>query len=224
MSAASGCNQGGKNNEKHISPSGTAHTITYPTDEPRLKNGALKAAGNTAPPAPAMEPAVPLNISVAVEHPEALSLGKTGRLSVQVKTERDVARLLVQFAQTEALAYETTPEIDLGPSLSGEAHSASIQARFVKPGKFEVRVWARAYDNNQHELFSLSRVLYMVVNEKRVWAGDVGFMELELAELKRQLDAGELKEPEYSRQKQRIKSGRAAETITITAPNTSAQP
>ena len=185
------------------------------------KAGLIDAAGASAahPASPTPKESIPATLSICIANKaDELALGKTIRVTFRVTPDTAVARMNVRFTQTGGVEFESYAEKSLGGAGPGQMLETSVDARLAEPGKAELRGWVEACDGKGKQVFAGSRALYLVISHERVLVGNDGFMELELAELERQRQAGAISSQEYERRAQRIRTGGVTEAIRMSAP------
>jgi len=188
----------------------------FPPEAGLIDTGGASAAHPASSPS---KEGIPATLSIGIANKaDELAVGKTIRVTLRVTPDTAVARMSVRFTQTGGVKFESDAEKSLGAAGPGQMLETSVDARLAEPGKTELRGWVEACDAEGKQVFAGSRALYLVISHERVLVGNNGFMELELAELERQRQAGAISSQEYERRAERIRSGGATETIRMSTP------
>lgn len=147
-----------------------------------------------------------------------LAPGDVAEFHLDVTPEVSVESLSVSVAHTGDLELLSATPMPLGAVKSGDTQAAAIQVRANKPGRVELRASVEGRDASGAILFQVSYPLYLIIAKDRVLAGVDGFSALELADLERRRESGEVTDEDYERAKRRIHGGGAQEVITVTPP------
>jgi len=164
------------------------------------------------------KPLPPVELSVRLADTRSIQQDGRGAVRLEIRPGVAVSRLNVLFeasgdAHIDGESAWSHSSLGVGQTVTAEAAIA-----FPRTGRGEVRGWVEGCDETGKTLFGVSRALYIIAMGDRILSGDSSFLALELAELDRQLAAGEVSRGEYQQKRQAVLSGGAKETIIVTPP------
>lgn len=158
----------------------------------------------------------PVEVAFALDAGQALKPGGEARVTFTFTPLVDAVRAQVRY-EVNGPATVTPRETDAGAAQAGVPVAVSAKVS-MNPGRSELRAWAEGFDAAGNQIFARSEALYFIVKGDRVLAGPNGYQALEIHEMERQRDAGEISPEEFKQRINILRYGGAKEEVRITPP------
>ena len=145
---------------------------------------------------PPPEPESPrVEVDLSLQQGQALTPGGMATVRFTITPKVNAAAIRVHYL-TEGAGKVTPEESMAGAGAAGRSLLATAQL-LLEEGYTELRATATGQDATGAQLFQATASHFFIVKPDRVLAGDNGFQSLEVRELERQRDSGEISREDF---------------------------
>lgn len=189
-----------------------------PPEEEKKSPEATPAALRPEPPG-SDKALPPVKLQLDLETPEHSGEEWHAGIQLTYQVLADAEKIQVSFEVEGPARIKVDKSLEMPGLKSGE--SANLHVEAVLPaGRSEIRAQVQGWDSAGALVFGRSIPLYVIARPEKVLSGKDGFLAVELTELKRQFEAGEIDEASYRARSQDLRMSGALVEVQITPPPT----